>query len=184
MATYTREDVRFHSDGFFGGGLPAVNVKVHSGIDSRTWEAFERDEGSHDPRFTPEWVEANVSDDRMDDLFWRVCGWEYEYLERWATGKDGDSLFPDDCVELSQEGRMGGWVVVSGLPDLEDWDAVRLARWRKFERIAREIADGIPLQMLSSLYANEFEWWAEEQADESISNSELPVDLALAGAVA
>ena len=49
--------------------------------------------------------------------------------------------------------------------ELEEWDAVLIARWRRFERIAREIADGIPFQMLADIYLNQFEA-AKEEATE------------------
>jgi hypothetical protein len=174
MRSYSREDVQFHSDGY-RPGKPAVNVKVYKDIRD-AWKAFERDEAP-DARFTPEWVEENVSDDALDSIFWMTCEFEYEYLEAYATS-DEDAILPG--ASLSREGRSGGWVVVDNLPDLEEWDAVQLAKWRKFERVAREIADGIPLQMLSSIYLNDFEVWADEQEDASASNSEAPVDQALA----
>lgn len=176
--TYSRDDIQTHREGFYGGEMPAVNVKVYRDIRD-AWEAFEREE-EPDSRFTLDWIEENVSDETLDGTFWHCCEFEFEYLEAWATGAEGDSLFPDDRVELAREGRSGGWVVVRGLPDLEEWDAVRLARWRKFERIAREIADGIPFQMLASLYLNEFEAWADREDDAAAYNAEAPIDEALA----
>lgn len=163
-----------HSD-YFGPRRPAVSVKVYTTIRD-AFPQFAKDERP-DPRFTLDWIEENISDDHLDAVFWNTCEWEFECLDSWATGRDDDPLFPDDDVSLSREGRSGGWVVVDGLPEIEDWDAIRLARWRKFERIARESAAGIPYQMLGNLYINEFEIWADEQADESVSNAELPIDL-------
>ena len=163
MSTYTKDDVQTH----YGSDRPAVNVKVYGSIrDLKVWDAFRRDEGPDDG-FTLEWIEENVSDEQVESTFWHCCEFEFEYLEGWATGSDegGDPLFPDDSVSLEIDGRSGGWIVVHGLPDIEEWDAVRLARWRKFERIARDIADGIPVQMLSSLYINEYEW-AKDEAEE------------------
>lgn len=166
--TYTRDDVQMHADNF-RSARPAVNVKVYKSWDDRqTWEQFYREERDpEDADFTPEWVEEHVSEETLDRVFWQCCEWEFEYLEGWATGSDcaDDALFPDDRVKLWQEGRSGGWVVVDGLPDIEEWDAVRLARWRKFERIAREIADGIPYQVASSLYINEYRYAKEEAAE-------------------
>jgi hypothetical protein len=169
---YSRDDVQTHREGFHGDALPAVNVKVYRSLRD-AWRDFEREE-QPDARFTLEWVDEHVSDDALDAIFWHVCEAEYEYLEGWAT--EGDSLFPADRVQLSREGRQGGWIVVDGLPELEEWDAVRIARWRRFERIARQIADGIPFQMLASIYLNDFERWADEQEDESGANAEIPVD--------
>jgi hypothetical protein len=56
---------------------------------------------------------------------------------------------------------------------------VQLARWRRFERIGREIADGIPYQMLSLIEINDFERWSDEQDDAATYNAEMPVDLAI-----
>lgn len=36
-------------------------------------------------------------------------------------------------AQVYSAGRSGGWLVVEGLPDVEDWDAVMLGRWRRFE---------------------------------------------------
>jgi hypothetical protein len=169
---YSREDVQTHSDGF-REGRPAVNVKVYRHY-SDAWKEFQKQE-EPDAGFTLEWIEDNVSDEQLDAIFWHCCEFEFEYLEGWATSKEpGDSLFPDDRVKLWQEGRSGGWIVVDGLPDIDEWDAVRLARWRKFERIARDIADGIPYQVLSSVYINEYEFARDEQAErERAANEDI-----------
>ncbi len=161
MRTYSRDDVQTH----YGSDRPAVNVKVYRSLED-SWKDFERDEGP-DEGFTIEWIREHCSEELLDASFWNVCESEFEYLEGWATGSDRgeDALFPDDNITLEQDGRSGGWIVVKGLPDLEDWNAVNLARWRRFERIARDIADGIMVNVLSSLYINEWEWAKDEQAE-------------------
>jgi hypothetical protein len=163
--TYTRDDVQTHSDGF-RDSLPAVNVKVYKGIHD-VWTQYEREERDDDG-FTLEWIEEHLTDDDLSHYFQFACESEYEYLEGWATGTDGaeDPLFPDDNITLEVQGRSGGWIAVRGLPAIEDWDAVRLARWRRFERIARSIADGIPIQMLSLIEINAYES-AREEAEEA-----------------
>lgn len=169
---YSRDDVQTHSDGFGRCARPAVNVKVYRDIRD-AWREFEREE-QPEPGFTLEWVEDNVSEETLDAVFWHCCEAEFEYLESWATGADGDPLFPGYRVTLEREGRSGGWVVVDGLPELEDWDAVLIARWRRFERIAREIADGIPFQMLASIYLNDYEARKEEAAErERAANQDI-----------
>ena len=159
---YSRADVRTHSDNF-GPRRPAVNVKVYRDIRD-AWPEFERTERP-EPGFTLEWIEEHVTEERLGEIFGHCAEAEFEYLERWATGADGDSLFPDDRVTLHVEGRSGGWIAVDGLRDIEEWSAVELARWRRFERIARELADGVPYQMLCSIEINEFEW-ARAEAEE------------------
>jgi hypothetical protein len=37
-------------------------------------------------------------------------------------------------VKVYSKGRSSGWLTVHGLPPVESWDAVDLARWRRFER--------------------------------------------------
>lgn len=160
MSSYSRNDVSTH----YGSDRPAVNVKVYDSLED-AWKMFERDEGP-DGGFSVDWVRENISEEVLDATFWATCESEFEHLEGWATGTDGgDPIFPDDSVSLEQDGRSGGWVVVLGLPDISEWDAVRLARWRRFERIARDIADGIMAGVLSSLYINEYEWAQDESAE-------------------
>jgi hypothetical protein len=153
---YTRDDVETQ------GQHPAVNVKVYGSFED-AWPEFVKDEGP-DEGFTLEWIRENISDERLDAIFWDTCGNEFEYLTMWATSDD-DAIFPATKygrVTMGQEGRSGGWAVVYGLPDIEEWDAVLLARWRKFERVAKDIAASVPLNMLSSLYINEWEWQRDE----------------------
>ncbi len=165
MRTYSRDDVQTHSDNW-GPARPAVNVKIYTTIE-QAWTQFEREERDDDDTdFTLEWIEENISEDLLQGRWESACEGEFEYLEGWATSTEqGDSLFPDDRVKLWQEGRSGGWIVVDGLPEIEDWDAIRIARWRKFERIARDIADGIPFQVLSLIYINDYEWAKAEEAE-------------------
>jgi hypothetical protein len=162
--SYSRDDVQTHSDGF-RDSLPAVNVKVHRTIDD-AWSQYETQERMNDG-YTLEWIEENITEEQLDWIFQQACESEYEYLEGWATGTDGgeDPLFPDDNVTLEVQGRSGGWIAVRGLPDIEEWDAVRLARWRRFERIAQNIADGIPCQMLSLIELNNYQWAIDESEE-------------------
>lgn len=165
---YSREDVEVHRDNF-GPARPAVNVKVYGSV----WDVFRRlpDVDIDDARFTAEWLEENVTDEALDARFWDTCANEWEMVEQ-----DAREIFGAG-VKVWQEGRSGGWAVVDGLPELESWDAVQLAKWRKFERYAKSIAADIPYQLLSSIYSNEFAWWLDEREDASIANSEVPVDL-------
>jgi hypothetical protein len=166
--TYTKEDVRFHSDGFRPSN-PAVNVKVYASIDSVTLpldlgssypvghpELIEHHKS--DPRFTHEWVRTRVSDDVLDARFWQACESEVEFV----IG-EAEDIFSDYSITVQQTGRMGGWLEVEGLPDLEDWDAVLLGKWRKFEKLARTVADDIPRTVLDSVYVNDFETWKESR---------------------
>lgn len=149
--TYTRDDVQTHYD--YSRGGPAVNVKVYQ--DFRAVFHGLPDSDLSNPHFTLEWVERHCSDEYLDSLFWETCADEWEQIEQDAEGIFGPH------VSVEQQGRSGGWAVVHGLPDIEDWDAIRLAKWRKFERYARQIADGVPYQMLARIYDTDFRAWVE-----------------------
>lgn len=169
---YSREDVETHSDGFGRDRRPAVNVKVYGSV----WDVFAKlekasDVDIDDARFTREWFEAHVSDEALDALFWHVCESEFEMVEQ-----DAREIFGAH-VKVWQEGRSGGWAVVDGLADLDEWDAVALAKWRKFERWAKLYAADVPYQMVASVFYNEFAVWSDEGDDASPANSEVPVDL-------
>jgi hypothetical protein len=170
---YTRDDVEMHSDGY-GPRRPAVNVKV-AGSPESAWAEFVKDE-EPDDGFTLEWVRENVSEERLEAIFWNVCENEFEYLAAWAT-TDEDAIFPASQygrVTIEREGRSGGWAVVDGLPDVEEWDAILLARWRKFERVAKDFAGSVMVWVLSSLYINEWKWQRDEmQERERAANQDV-----------
>lgn len=149
MRTYTKEDVTFHSEGF-GRSRPAVNIKVRG-----YWRDVPLPNPEYDitnPAFSHEWIEENLSEDALADYFWLACESELEYYEGYAQ-----EIFNDPKLKLYTEGRSGGWAVIDGIEDTDEWNAIDLAKWRKFERVGRELADGIPAQMLSLIYINRFE---------------------------
>jgi hypothetical protein len=155
MRTYPRDDVETHD------GYPAVNVKVYGDL-SDGFKAYAKyapaDGGDYPAEFDEDWVRANVSDKYLDELFWDVCSFEFEMVEQ-----DAEEILGD--VKVSREGRSGGWAVVTGLPNLEDWDAVQLAKWRKFERYAKLVASDVPYQMVMNVYLNEYQWRIDEEAE-------------------
>lgn len=150
-ATYSREDVQTHSD-HFGPQRPAVNVKVHQSL-REGYEEFCKDEGEVNAHFTLDWIERHVSDERLDDLFWLICEDEWGQIKQDAKDIFGPS------VTVWSEGRSGGWAVVDGLDDPEEWDAIALAKWRRFERLARGLADSVMTNVVGSIYINEFDQW-------------------------
>ena len=167
--TYSKSDVDTHTDGHYGPAYPAVNVKVYGSI----WTVhLPLDLGSSypvghpeliehhrsDPEFTRAWIKEHVSEAALDAIFWDTCNFEWEVLQDDAT-----DIFDGYRVTVNSAGRSGGWAIVRGLPDIENWDAVLLAKWRRFEKLARGVAAYIPEQMLHSLYVNEFEAWRSER---------------------
>jgi hypothetical protein len=139
-----------------------ANVKVYGAVDREGWADFEKYQGDdHDPRFTREWVEERVSEDDWMHLFHMCCEHGFEYLQGLA-----EEIWPFYGVKVYAEGRSGGWAVVSGIGDVDEWNAVDLAKWRRFERFAKAEAADIPYQMLQSVYLNEFEAWKEDRLED------------------
>lgn len=151
---YSREDVQTH----YGSDRPAVNVKVSRSL-ADGYRDFQRYEPDADERFTLEWIEETFSDEYLDGLFWMTCEHEWEMVEQ-----DAETVFGSG-VTVERDGRSGGWAVVHGLGDIEEWDAIAIAKWRRFERYAKLLASDVPYQMVASLFYNEFERWAEEESE-------------------
>jgi hypothetical protein len=167
--SYRRDDVEQHESDRYGRLYPAVNVKVYQSL-SDGYRAFHESEPDHDPRFTLDWIEEHVSDESGDALFWMTCENEWEQVEQDAREILGASV--------TRAGRSGGWAVVTDLPDLDGWDAVQLARWRKFERYAKGIARGVMEQLVYSIYLNDFECWKEEASEQLGAEAFAPEQLA------
>jgi hypothetical protein len=153
--TYAKDDVQFHSDHGWSS-RPAVNVKTEpwkweDGIaDAMGYEDF-------DGRF-PDWYREAAEADGFLDRYWAfACEAGWEQLQTEAEHYFGSG------VSVYAEGRSGGWAVVDGLPDVESWDAVALAKWRGFEKSARIIAAGIPADMAILAAMNGFESWLATQ---------------------
>lgn len=138
--TYTRKSVQTHFDG--GRSAPAVNIKCHLyGPDD---DAFTDDllttvganHAGDGPGFLAWWRDPETwgDTDRYPSMFscWFDAAAEeaFDYFREYAA-----ECFPDYAAKVWQEGRSGGWAVVEGLPELDCWDAVMLARWRHFERL-------------------------------------------------
>lgn len=61
-------------------------------------------------------------------------------------------------VQAYSAGRSGGWLVVDGLPDIDDWDAIALNDWRRFHKCVRAIADEeYPYDFIWQLHENVYE---------------------------
>ena len=85
----------------------------------------------------------------------------------WENWKDADELaqYFAEPVEVWQDGRSGGWLIVDGLPELDSWNAVRVAKWAKFQRdVHADIAHRCALDTVcEDIVANR---WAEEGAQQ------------------
>lgn len=117
MRRYTKENVQFHRIGYSGYRLPAVNVKCYTFPDADK-------------------IAAHYSKDAEDSEVEKVMEWLFESEQEsfWELAKyDAEEIFGKQ-IKVYSEGRSGGWLVVEGLKDFENWDAIDLAKWRKFER--------------------------------------------------
>jgi hypothetical protein len=171
-----KSDVETHYDG--RTRRPAVNVKHHLWIPDlvRKYKGQGNHEFSDDAGFWA-WVEeryeAQDHDNELDgpDEWARESCWElaqetadevWDHLP-WRYG-DKRETHP---VKVWSEGRSGGWCVVEGLPDIDEWDAVALAKWAKFEKIVKQIAhEEYPYQYVWNLEVNVWERVRDERQNQ------------------
>lgn len=164
---YRKSDVQFHRE-WYDESRPAVNVKCYKSMwchplpldfgrfsddGGKTWQA-----SRSDPRFTHEWIREHLSDSDLDATYEFVIESLREQARDLAAEVFGKS------VKLFFEGRSGGWAVPHGLPPFASWDAIDVARWARFERQIKLIADDVPYALLDSIYYNDFLSWLDEQA--------------------
>lgn len=74
-----------------------------------------------------------------------------------------DTIY-EPAVKVWSAGRQGGWLVVDGLPGVESWDAIELARWARFAKSVEQIRDeAYPYAFLWNLGANVYEHVRQER---------------------
>lgn len=149
-----KSDVTMHTDGYGRERVPAVNVKVDAWnfphcVD---WSNVESYEG-----FNTAWIEEHMTEAETDHYFTFACEVAWEDLQ-----SDAEYIFGEH-VKVESQGRSSGWAVVNGLPDLEQWDAVMLAKWARFAKWARSVADYVPESMVELIALNVYEPMLEEQ---------------------
>jgi hypothetical protein len=155
-AAYSKESVQFHREGMWGPGVPAVNVKMQR-IDLRDVQlplpegSMDGVESHTDAAFTQDWIDANVNEEERGDIWSEACREGWEMLDSMAKEIWGQE------AKVFSEGRSGGWATVDGIKEFEQWDAVDLSKWRRFEEYAKEVVQDIPHQMVMVIYLNMFE---------------------------
>ena len=127
---FSKDDIEVHSEGYGRGGNPAVNVKVHNfgaGMAQRLAEHYNIDDDDPQIGQALEWAfeSHQVS-------FWEVTPTLAEWHLSAAFGGN---------LKVYSEGRSGGWLVVGGLGDIADWDAIRVSAWGRFEQAVRAEVD-------------------------------------------
>lgn len=153
MRRYTKDDVEFHSDGYgYSRRQPAINVKCYSfPVADKIAAHYGKDEDDKDVERVMQWL------------------WDSEVESFWEMAQmDAEEIFGSH-VKVHSQGRSGGWLVVNGLKDFEDWDAIDLSKWRKFERwmkgaIPRDNADWLS-SFIDTIDANEWLLTADDEAE-------------------
>lgn len=92
------------------------------------------------------------------ESFWE----EWRNVDRYP--QPDDRPYFDRPVYVYQDGRQGGWLYVTGLPPIETWDAVVLAKWARFQRdVEADVAYRCSLDnIVETIVANQ---WTEPGAE-------------------
>lgn len=170
---FCKADIEYHEGcDYWGRQYAAVNVKVHGSIEDG-WRTIKSPDWGEDldPGFTPEWVEANVSEDTLQSFWESACEVQLEAAETDIEHFFG-KLLPVGNVKPSLVGRSGGWLVLEKADftadAVESWQAPMVAAWGRFARACRAYADEVPAQCLSLLHLNVYQadqerkheaWW-------------------------
>lgn len=143
MTRYSKDDVEMHSDR--GPRRPAVNVKCYRFPDSyKVAEYF-----SADPESAEVEKAMQYAFEMRQDVFWE------------DAQRDASEIFGSH-VKVYSQGRSGGWLVVQGLKDFDDWNAIDLAKWRKFERWCKgNVPDRSDSWLQEIIYDIEANTWLE-----------------------
>lgn len=154
--------------------LPMVNVKIH-GWGMRDVDYSELDIAAEDAAdFGWDWIESHLTEQQIDGWWSLACEHGWEDAER-----DAEEIFGPN-VNVYSEGRCGGWLVVSGLPDVESWDAIMLSKWKRFAKWVRAAADYVPSSAAELIYINVYETerekWDAALAEDAAAH--LPIMLA------
>jgi len=107
------------------------------------------------------WVER-IDDDRLD------AGWEYpngpftraEEIVReigWGDAKELALEIFGERAQVWSSGRSGGWLIVEGLPPVEEWDAIAVGQWAKFAGHVKALLDDLDYQFIWHLHVNVYE---------------------------
>ncbi len=101
------------------------------------------------------WVHEVSDNDYSPDVF--EGAYEIACEQGWEDAKElANDIFPPNAKVWS-DGRSGGWLVVDGLPDVDDWDAIQLGYWSKFVKGVQCILDDLDYQFIWHLNVNVWE---------------------------
>lgn len=151
MKGYTKDNVQIDYHDHYSRN-PAVNVKAYDF--PNIWS----------PQIRVAF--PNASDETLENAL--EYAFQSAQLSFWDRVREADELayyFPDHNAKVHQAGRSGGWLVVSGLPDVETWNAIMLNRWAVFERDMRNEVKYLcsPAAVIEAIEVNR---WAEDGAQQ------------------
>jgi hypothetical protein len=141
-----------------GRAFPCVNVKVRIDFD-RTIDALIA-KGKAEfavPGFDSAWIRANL-DERGISLWY-----DGAIEDAWRDLQDRvTAIWPGRKVYST--GRSGGYAYIDGFTaeHVETWDAIQLAKWRKFDRECADLVADLPYRFAWGIWANLYE---PQQAD-------------------
>lgn len=162
-----KDDIDRHSNDGYGAMYPAVKVKVYDVLCTA-----EDIIAAH-----PECSEAQAQ--QALEFAWESecrCFWDYWQDERGEVenGLSGDpqyAYFPGQHPRAYSVGRSSGWLIVQGLPPVEEWDAVMVSRWNKFQLA---VLDDVKYRMskevlLEGIEANQ--WYKERSSQYNFTDT-------------
>jgi hypothetical protein len=149
MTRYRKADIEFR------GGHPAVPFDTDGiwwghGVDALHRSNEDAEGDRIDPRFTVEWVEANLSYEAIADDLRDGAEAAWEHLEH-----DAEELF-GAAARVEGDGYGHAVVVTYTESDVAGWDAVAVGRWARFEKWAGQQAADVPYLAAWALYHHHF----------------------------
>jgi len=108
-----KSDIDIYYERGFRGGRPSVNVKVHRFAPGLRAENF------------------NCSEETLDQA--REYAFEAAQRQFWEDVQDTAEYYLGAGIKVYSAGRSGGHLIVSDLDPVEDWDAIKVSAWGRFE---------------------------------------------------
>lgn len=157
---YRKTDIDRHSNDGYGAMYPAINVKVQR-IACTTEDIIAKFPGCSEEQAQKALEFAFTLE---QESFWEYWQDTTGDVENGLTGDPQYAYFPGEKVMVYSVGRSGGWLIVQGLPPVEEWNAVMVNRWAKFEKaVLKDIEYKVGKEsMLGDIGANE--WWKERSS--------------------
>ena len=125
MKRYTKQDIEYHRLGYGYSRAPAVDVKAHSApyLAGKVVERFKCSRETAETALQYVW-------ESVVEQFWE----DAPELVEFHLSK----AFHLRSYKVYSEGRSGGWLYVDEIQgDVDDWDAIKVSAWGRFEAALR-----------------------------------------------